>query len=224
MINSIKGKEMISRITPMYANSEIEKAIYEAIGTEWDESDKLPEEVLLQLFPQTATWGLVWWEQRLKLATNLKENIEVRRGKVIAKLQSNYILNPEKMALIIKSYTGSYVGIIEGVAPYTFEIVIKIEEAKDIISFINIAKKLKPSHLAYRLNAQANTSINSSTEARKSFNSYHQTNDMDCGVFHGEPVSLGRLVKLDTRITAPITTILSNYPVCGGFACGEVIA
>lgn len=223
MITSTKGEKMISSITPIYAKSYIEQAIYEAIGIECDEFDGIAENILLQFFPQTATWSLSWWEQRLGLTTNLTEDIEIRRRKVLSKLQTRYTINPEKLAIILKSYTGACVEIIEDVEPYTFEVTIQIEEAKELINFINIVKKLKPSHLDYKLNAQANTCINSNIEIKKNFNDYHETNDMDCGVFHDDPVTLGRLIKFNPSIISATIINFLDYPVCGSFVCGEVI-
>lgn len=152
MITTPKGKEMITFISPIYADSEIEQAIYQAIGTEWDNAEELSQEVLLQLFPQTATWGLIFWEQRLKLPTNTNEDIERRRRKVIAKLQSKHIVTPERMAMILKNYTGADIEIIENITPYTFEINLTGREGfpKSLEDLYKEVKRIKPSHLSVK--------------------------------------------------------------------------
>ncbi|KEH90629.1 YmfQ family protein [Clostridium botulinum] len=152
MITSKKGKEMIQRITPMYQESIIEQAIYEAIGHEFDNADKLAKEVLLQLFPQTATWGLIFWEQRVGLTTNTNEDIERRRRKVIAKLQSKHIITPERMAMILKNYTGADILITENIAPYTFEVKLTGKEGfpKSLDYLYKTVKRIKPSHLSVK--------------------------------------------------------------------------
>lgn len=151
MITSPKGKEMISYISPVYQNSKIEQAIYEAIGSEWDSADELSQEVLLQLHPQTATWGLVFWEQRLGLPTNINEDIE-RRRKVIAKRQSKNIINPERMAIILKNYTGADIKVIENVAPCVFEVKLIGKEGfpKSLDDLYKEVKRIKPSHMSVR--------------------------------------------------------------------------
>lgn len=149
MIKSPKGKEMISYISPIYQDSKIEQAIYEAIGSEWDNADELTHEILLQLHPQTATWGLIFWEQRLGLPTNINEDIERRRRKVIAKLQSRYIITPEKMATIVKNYTGANVLVVENIAPYTFKVAVNIDDIINNKDLTTIVRKIKPSHLAW---------------------------------------------------------------------------
>ncbi|EPY6430798.1 YmfQ family protein [Clostridium sporogenes] len=152
MITSPKGKEMLSYISPLYQNSKIEQAIYEAIGSEWDSADELANEILLQLHPQTATWGLVFWEQRLGLPTNTNEDIERRSRKVIAKRQSKHIINPERMAIILKNYTGADIEIIENIAPYTFEVKLTGREGfpKSLEDLYKEVKRIKPSHLSVR--------------------------------------------------------------------------
>ncbi|WP_142976010.1 YmfQ family protein [Clostridium botulinum] len=150
MITSPKGKEMIKQITPMYQDSKIEKAIYQAIGNEFDNAEYLINELLLQLFPQTATWGLVLWEQRVGLNTNLSETLEQRRRKVITKLQTRYPITPLAMANILKSYTGADINIVENVSPYTFKIKLTGKEGfpSSLNNLYKKGKKIKPSHLS----------------------------------------------------------------------------
>lgn len=147
MINSLKGREMFTHISPIYEQSLVMQAIFEAIGQEFDNIEKLTEEVLKQLFPQTATWGLIYWEDAVNIVTNINEDIERRRGKVIAKLQTKYTITPERMAIIIKNYIGAHVIITEGVADYTFKVSTCADE--DTRDLNNIVKKIKPSHLSW---------------------------------------------------------------------------
>lgn len=169
MISSKKGQRMIETITPIYRNSRIEQAIYEAIGSEFDDGDNLVEEVLLQLFPQTAAWGLVFWEQRLNISINLNEDIDKRRKKVITKLQTKYPITPERMASILKSYTGFDSIINEGVTDYIFEVILTSEDAFNINTenVLKIVNRIKPSHLGYNLGLQHNKTIGITEEFKR---------------------------------------------------------
>ncbi len=73
MIASKKGREMLLTLSPIYEQSIIMQSLYEAIGSEFDNLELLNKEIELQLFPQSATWGLSFWENRVGLATNLDE-------------------------------------------------------------------------------------------------------------------------------------------------------
>lgn len=161
MITSKKGQEMIKNISPIYANSKVEQAIYEAIGLEFDNADYLVEEILKQMFPQTATWGLVFWENRLNISINSNEDIEKRRQKIITKMQTKWPLTPERMASILKNYTNAEVKIIEGIDDFTFQVLLKTysgigEVLKEIINKI---KGIKPSHMSFIISINYFTDI-----------------------------------------------------------------
>lgn len=151
MITSKKGQEMIKNISPIYDKSKIEKAIYEAIGLEFDNADYLVEEILKQMFPQTATWGLVFWEQRLNISINSNEEIEKRRQKVITKMQTKWPLTPERMVNILKNYTNAEIEVIEGVDDFTFEVSLKTRNkiGDPLNEIINKVKEVKPSHMSF---------------------------------------------------------------------------
>lgn len=62
MIKSKNGNMMFNYISPVYEESEIIKSIFEAIGSEVDLTERQLDDIMLQLFTQTATWGgLVFW-------------------------------------------------------------------------------------------------------------------------------------------------------------------
>lgn len=152
MIKSQKGKEMITYVSPIYEQSRVIQAIFEAIGYEWDVAGALSDDILRQFFPQTATWGLIYWEEAVSIVTNLNEDMERRRRKVIAKLQSRYAINPKRMALILKNYTGADILITENIAPYTFEVKLTGREGfpKSLEDLYKEVKKIKPSHLSVK--------------------------------------------------------------------------
>ena len=141
---------MFDSISPVYKNSIIMKSLFEAIGMEFDNLDNLIEDVKLQLFPQTATWGLKYWEERCGLPTNTDEPLLERRNKVIAKLQSKHIMNPKRMAMVLQKYTGADIKVLENTAPYTFEIDLigRTTFPKSLEQLYQTVRKIKPSHLA----------------------------------------------------------------------------
>lgn len=150
MLNSYNGIKIFDSISPVYKNSIIMKSLFEAIGMEFDTLDDLIEEVKLQLFPQTATWGLKYWEERSGLPTNVDEPLQTRRNKVIAKLQSKHIMNPKRMAMVLQKYTGADIKVLENTAPYTFEIDLigRTTFPKSLEQLYQTVRKIKPSHLA----------------------------------------------------------------------------
>ncbi|EGT5272759.1 YmfQ family protein [Clostridioides difficile] len=150
MIASKKGREMLLTLSPIYEQSLIMNSIYEAIGSEFDNLELLNKEIELQLFPQSATWGLEFWENRVGLSTNLDEAIETRRRKVIAKLQSKYIMTPKRMSMILQSYTGANIKINENIFPYTFSVELTSTQGfpRDLEDLYKRVNVIKPSHLS----------------------------------------------------------------------------
>ena len=54
---------MLSYVTPgFYDNSYVGKWLYQVMGLEYDDARKLAEELQYQMFPETATWGLMYHE------------------------------------------------------------------------------------------------------------------------------------------------------------------
>lgn len=153
MINSEKGSQMLLEVSPIYFRSKTELAIYEAIGYETDLTHEMVEDIQKQMFVQTATWGLDFWEIAVGLPIrNGTMGIEGRRRAILAKMQTRFPITPKRVKEIIETATGSTVEIIQNVAPYTFEI--RFLEGSDIeINFKRILDEVKPAHISYRIKA-----------------------------------------------------------------------
>lgn len=157
MINSKKGREMFLEISPIYYQSKTMIAIYEAIGYEADLTDEMVEDIQNQMFVQTSTWGLDFWEIAVGLPIrNGTMDIESRRRTILAKMQTRYPITPTRVKEIIETATGVRTEIIQNVAPYTFEI--RFPEGSNLeINFTKILDEIKPAHLSYRIKAYTST-------------------------------------------------------------------
>lgn len=157
MITSKKGKEMFLEISPIYFQSRTMMAIYQAIGYEADLTDDLIRDLQKQMFVQTATWGLDFWEVAVGLPVrNGTMTIESRRRTILAKMQTRYPITPTRVKEIIETATGVRTEIIQNVAPYTFEI--RFPEGSNLeINFTKILDEIKPAHLSYRIKAYTST-------------------------------------------------------------------
>lgn len=151
MLHSETGKMLFEWITSIYDDCKIMIQVYEALGVQFDNVNYMFEDILKQMFPQTATWGLELWERRLNLPTNESENMENRRGKVMAKIQSKVTVNPETMAIITKNFTGADIKIIEWLKDWTFAVQTDAKNMNKAFEIHKIIKRIKPSHMAYVL-------------------------------------------------------------------------
>ena len=80
---------MLSRISPIYDRSYVGKWIFEVMGADMGDVRLRFEELRAQAFPETATWGLMYWEQRygLPVGSGLAD-IEARRRRVLGRRRS----------------------------------------------------------------------------------------------------------------------------------------
>ncbi|NFI60727.1 DUF2313 domain-containing protein [Clostridium botulinum] len=163
VINSKKGLQMYNSVSPIYDKNIIMQAIFEAIGSEADLTEKQLDDIMLQLYPQTATWGLVFWEERYKLQTNLDEPIEIRRAKVISRIQTkNKIVNPKRIELTIKNFIKAQVEVLDSIAPYVLGINILSENGfpNKLNPVYKEVKRIKPSHMGVKYNLISGTKSN----------------------------------------------------------------
>lgn len=147
------AKRMMKTISPVYDKAYVGKWLLQVMGMEIDEAWKFFEELRLQAFPETATWGIVYWEQRYHIPPDDNLTIEERRQRVIEKRGRRSPMNPARVELIIGGLTDGNVRAIENIAPYTFKIEIenKGRSGVDMQSIYNALKQIKPSHLGFEV-------------------------------------------------------------------------
>ena len=102
-----------------------------------------------QFHPQTATWGLNVWEEELGLKTDLTEDLELRRSKVMAKLlgaSPMTVANTNKLVNLFTDDGNAYVdelptdGTIKIIIPSLYANVDEMRRSLD---------EMLPAHLAY---------------------------------------------------------------------------
>lgn len=152
MITSSKGKRFLEYISPIYEQSVVMQAILEAIGQEWDDADRLTDEVLAQLFPQTATWGIVYWESLLGIPSDDSIPIEQRRTLVLSRMQTRWPVTRERMEQIIRTYSGDKQAYIKEIfGEYYFEVFLNLIRSVDLSRIYEVVSEARPVHLDFAL-------------------------------------------------------------------------
>lgn len=155
MITSTKGRQFLGYVSPIYEQSIIMQAILEAIGAEWDEAEKLADEVFAQLFPQTATWGIVYWETLLKIPVNKGLPIEQRRARVLSKMQTRWPVTKERMEQLVRTFSKDKQAFIrEFFDQYRFGVLFSLTQSVDLGTVYEVIEEAKPAHLGYSLVAR----------------------------------------------------------------------
>lgn len=152
MITSPKGGKFLEYISPIYERSIIMQAVMEAIGTEWDDVDRLTDEVFAQLFPQTATWGITYWERLLGIPPNDNIPIEQRRVRVLTRMQTRWPMTKSRMEQIVRTYSGDKQAYIrQFFNQYRFEVFFNLVQSIDLTTINEVVSETKPAHLDFSL-------------------------------------------------------------------------
>jgi len=155
MIASPKGRKFLGYVSPIYEQSIIMQAILEAIGAEWDDAEKLTDEVLVQLFPQTATWGITYWEWLLGIPPNHSAPIEQRQSRVLTKMQTKWPVTKSRLEQIVRTYSGDKQAYIrQFFNEYRFEVLFNLTQSVDLGTVYEVIEEAKPAHLGYSLVAR----------------------------------------------------------------------
>ena len=92
---SESAKRQLSYVTKgFYDTSYIGKWIYQVMGLEYDEAKRIVEELPLQFFPETATWGLKYHEIKWQLPIRENLSYEERRRLIYQKRDAKAPMTP----------------------------------------------------------------------------------------------------------------------------------
>lgn len=147
------GKRMLKSVSPIYDRAYTARWLFEVMGLEMEEARKYVEEFRLQAYPETATWGLKYWEQRYHIRTEENLTLEERRQRVIAKRWKFYPMNPARLESFIKDCCGRNSHVTEYNSEYTIEI--NVDGEGGLINYYQLFLLLRniiPSHLHLDLN------------------------------------------------------------------------
>lgn len=101
---SESAQRMLDTVTKgFYDNSYVAKWIFQVIGQEYDNAEKIAEELPKQFFPETATWGLKYHE--LKWGLPIRENLtyEERRRLIFQKRDFKAPMTPFRMETYLRN-------------------------------------------------------------------------------------------------------------------------
>ncbi|CUU46997.1 YmfQ family protein [Clostridium beijerinckii] len=127
------------------------KASYDVQGTELGGFLYYSDDVKNQLHIDTAAWGLVYWEERYGIETNLDLSYEQRREMVKAKKRGQGTTTMQMIKNVAEVFSGGEVNVIENTGPYIFTIQFVGVKGipRNMQAFINMLEDIKPAHLGY---------------------------------------------------------------------------
>lgn len=127
------------------------KAIYDVQCTELGSLYYYSNDLLEQCFIDTATWGLLYWEEEYGIETNLNQSYEQRREILKAKKRGQGTTTKAMLKNAAEAFSGGEVNIIEDNANYSFEVwFVGVKGIpRNMQAFKNMIEDIKPAHLTY---------------------------------------------------------------------------
>lgn len=108
----------------------------------------LLDDILKQFFIMTATWGLSYWERVFEITMAHSDSYEIRRNRILLRLQSTQTSTKKFMTELINRYTKSGSGfLVERNNEYAIEIGIREDDIVSWDELVNAIDTYKPAHL-----------------------------------------------------------------------------
>ena len=154
------AKRMIGYVSEeFYKRSYVGKWLYQVMGQEWDHAQNIFEEIPLQFFPETATWGLAYHEMTWGLPIRKHLAAEKRRELIFQKRDCLVPMTPYRMERYLEDATGLEVHIadandsgaygFEAPHPNMFQIYLFGDGKADVGEVEKIINGIKQSHTTY---------------------------------------------------------------------------
>lgn len=210
---SESAKRMLESVDSggFYDKSYVGKWIFQVMGLEMDEARQFIEELPYQAFPETATWGLRYHEQKYGLPVREGMPLEERRRSIYSKRDERSPMNPYRMEVILENITGRKAHVDDESGPInTFTVKLESgDNAVDVAAAIKKLKDIKQSHVAFTLSFTSLAGIEICGRTQRWKNQYTQ-----CGTV--PMVSTGlRIVDAEVQILPSAEGYKSVAPMSG---------
>lgn len=130
---SLTGKEMIAYLPQYMQDGPIVRALQEGVALEIERVKRLKEDLILQFFIDTATWGLAYWEELagIPVQEDIPENYPMRRALIKAALAGRFNESEFWFKKRIEDLLGTV--IIKDLDPETHPYRVEIESTAQIV-------------------------------------------------------------------------------------------
>lgn len=138
--------EMMAMVSPIYGNSYVMKWIMQVMAKPFSKAEDIVDALILEMFPETCTYTIDYWEMDYHIPHNSNLTLEERRTQLCNKIYYRRPMNPVRICSLIASTTGYPVKMIENTDDNTFEVDILTENA-EVSAIRSVINKVKQSHL-----------------------------------------------------------------------------
>lgn len=218
ILKSDYAKKAVDQVSAIYGNAYYVLWLFQVIGIEFDYIESFVQDLQdNQLFPETATWALKYYEKSCGIEVNEELSYEERRARIMLK-NSIVPINPERMEFAVKTLTGRDVHIIERIAPNTFEIDIENGASEaDIDRIYEIMNQIKQAHMIFKIvfNSDVSVAIRASPKNAKLY--YNMTSTTAKTGTHPNVNIAGRKAENELIVENSTENGNFNYPLSGTY-------
>ena len=143
--------ELMRYLPPYYDGSDESRTIQEAFQPELDGLWRFRNELFLQLNPNTATWGLAFWEQAFGIALNTATTLDLRRAAVVGKIRGSGTTTKSMVQNVCKGFIDGTVDVVEIPKESRIELNFYLDEAQIPVreALDKALVEILPAHLSY---------------------------------------------------------------------------
>ena len=213
---TLTKRDLIDALPRYYDDSPEVDAIMSANATEIDRIRRQAREVTDQFYVNTATHGLDEWERVLALSPRPNSTVEVRRNRIIARLNGTAPATVAYLTDVVNAHVaGKDARIVEHNGEYRFEAEIPLENIVVTADIIRDINEVKPAHLAFGITGIITDALIISSHEYDFRVPYPICNMFRTDDMRGTSVS-GLLGLLATEYSFAVP-----YPICNEFVAGR---
>jgi hypothetical protein len=210
-----KTDTLMSYLPQFLFDSPIMQDLFKQYGNELQNLDDSTNDLMNQLFPQTATWGLKLWEQYLGIPVNESLDVVTRRSKIMAQISTISPLSVNKLSDIFSKYADSS-NVIQNFSDYSFDLTLITKNVFNLIfsDIIRNIENIKPCHLDYSLDLETQRKLNIQSKYFKNNINYKLTGNIKSGSTYNKKNS-NSLYPNIVKIASTYNISNNPYPICG---------
>lgn len=145
-----RKQELLDSMPIYYQESPEANAIMAGNAQEIEHKKAEADDLLNQLFVQTATWGLDYWDRVLALPPAPRMSIDRRRTRILAKLNGTAPATAAYLESVVNAHLRYKTAkLVEVNDQYRFEINIQANSPVELLNIASDMDELKPAHLDY---------------------------------------------------------------------------
>ena len=150
---------LIEMLASFYHNSDFVKAYMSSQSIEHNFIKESIDDLVNNLYVNTATWGLDYFEEKLGLETDKSKSYEERRERIKAKKRGNGTTTIKMIKDTALAFDCGEIDIAEIYSDYMFKIKFISQKGRprNLEDFKSAMDEIKPAHLAYILEFMYNT-------------------------------------------------------------------